>query len=97
MFSKFCFAEKMCFAASNIGFFVWKYGKIAYFCGVEESEESEEKDPDEFGAAITGKWLPRKDLGNVEVYAEVATADMMSGNPQPEVNVGVIINGTKRG
>ncbi len=65
----------------------WKNGWQSVLTAI-----SSENDPDSFGSAITGKWLPRKDLGNVEVYAEVSTSDLMAGGGNPPVKVGVIIN-----
>jgi DEAD/DEAH box helicase domain-containing protein len=65
----------------------WKSGWQAILTAI-----SSEHDPDKFGSAIAGKWLPRQDLGNIEVYSEVAVEDMMSGGKSPAVKVGVIIN-----
>ena len=50
-------AENVCFAASNIVFFVWKCGKKAYFCGVEESEESEESEENDLKDSANKKRL----------------------------------------
>lgn len=65
----------------------WKSGWQAILTAI-----SSENDPDPFGSAVSGKWMPRQDLGNIEVYSEVSTQDMMSGGATPPMKVGVIIN-----
>lgn len=65
----------------------WKSGWESILTAI-----SSEHDPDAFGSAIAGKWMPRQDLGNIEVFSEVSVEDMMAGGKNPPVKVGVIIN-----
>ena len=65
----------------------WKSGWQAILTAI-----SSEHDPDKFGSAVSGKWMPRQDLGNIEVYSEVAVEDMMARGSNPPIKVGIIIN-----
>lgn len=65
----------------------WKQGWESILTAI-----SSEKDPDAFHTAVSGKWMPRKDLGNIEVYSEVSMTDMQIGGNLIPAKVGVIIN-----
>lgn len=65
----------------------WENGWKSILSAINSTNE-----PDRMGNAIAGKWLPRNEMGNVEVYAEVAMDDMQLKGMDATFRIGVIIN-----